>query len=393
MSPARSVAITNVERNGSSLSVQWINGEASTFHYLWLRDCCSCDICGDCYSSLRRYIPTMNDVGVKPSSISWDAGELTVEWEGDGHRSTYSADWLSENRYDDRARTARRLQTTCWDASTDTDTMTFDYEDVRRDADRRLALQHTLITHGIVIVTGGPKEAGSILSIAELVGEVSQSAYGAIFDLSPSNAIGTAGTTFRDVPPHTDEAFVYTPPGIQILACIHPADDGGDSIMVDGFGLANKLRQEDPDGFELLATWNHHYVRLHPGKLDQRAYAPVIALDDDGELSGIRLHTRSSGPLDIPECVMEPYLIAYHRLCDMMMAPENQIRVRLKAGDAVIFDNHRALHARSAFSDSRRFLQICGVMREKFHERFRLLATELGDTRASNLVLRAGACR
>jgi len=77
----------------------------------------------------------------------------------------------------------------------------------------------------------------------------------------------------------------------------------------------------------------------------------------------------------------------------MMMDQSNQIRLRLEAGDAVIFDNHRALHARSAFSDRQRFMQICGVTREKFHEQYRLLATQLGDTKAANMVLRAGVCR
>ena len=90
---------------------------------------------------------------------------------------------------------------------------------------------------------------------------------------------------------------------------------------------------------------------------------------------------------------MPDYLAAYHRLCAMMMAPENQVRLRLDAGDAIVFDNHRALHARSEFSDRRRYMQICGVTREKFHESFRLLAARLGDIESSNLVLRAGACR
>lgn len=393
MGASGDVAIASVTKNGSALSVSWGNGETSVFHYIWLRDCCYCEACGDCHSSLRQYVPSLETIDVEPASINWGSNEIVVEWAGDGHRSTYRADWLNENRYDNRARTARRPPVTHWDATTDVDDLSFDFDRVRNNPVDRLALQRHLIAHGVVIITGGPNEPGCVTDFAELFGEVSQSAYGAVFDLKPGNAIGTAGTTLREVPPHSDEAFVYAPPGIEALACVRPADDGGDSIMVDGFGIAEKLRQDHPQGFHLLATWNHHYVRLHPGKLDQRAYAPVIALDDDGQISGIRLHTRASGPPDLPEDVMEEYLVAYHRLCAMMMAPENHIRLRLAAGDAVVFDNHRALHARSAFSDRRRYMQICGVTRERFHENFRLLASELGDTASANLVLRAGACR
>lgn len=393
MTTVGSVVIDSVSQNAASLTVNWLNGETSVFHNLWLRDCCYCDICGDCDSSLRRYVPTMETVGVKPSSISWTAEELRIEWEGDGHISIFSADWLSENRYDDRARAARRHIANHWDASTDLEALTFDYVEALENRAVRLALHKHLITHGVVIVRDGPNEPGGVTSFAGLFGEVSQSAYGAVFDLAPGNAVGTAGTTLREVPPHSDEAFAYAPPGIEVLACVRPAKDGGDSIMVDGFGIAEKLRSDNPLGFDLLARWNHHFVRFHPEKLDQRAYAPVIALDDDDKISGIRLHTRASAPLDLPEHAMEDYLNAYHQLCDMMMDQSNQIRLRLEAGDAVIFDNHRALHARSAFSDRQRFMQICGVTREKFHEQYRLLATQLGDTKAANMVLRAGVCR
>ena len=78
-------------------------------------------------------------------------------------------------------------------------------------------------------------------------------------------------------------------------------------------------------------------------------------------------------------------------LVDLAAIPS--LRGITDAGDAIVFDNHRALHARSEFSDRRRYMQICGVTREKFHESFRLLAARLGDIESSNLVLRAGACR
>ena len=55
-----------------------------------------------------------------------------------------------------------------------------------------------------------------------------------------------------------------------------------------------------------------------------------------------------------------------------------------------MFDNHRVLHARAEFRDPRRFLQICNVGRETFHERLRLLAAELGYEDEANQVLASG---
>ena len=385
--------IHSVTEQESGLKVDWENGESSMFHYVWLRDCCYCEECGDCYSSLRRFIPNLEALNSQTHSISWDDQELRIEWANESHHSSYTADWLNNHRYDDIARQSRRFKNKTWDASIDLSEISFDFEKVNTDETSQLELQARLISNGVVIVRGGPSSPGGVTAFAELAGEVEHSAYGAIFDLSPSNAVGTAGTTFREVPPHSDEAFAYNPPGIETLACVRPADDGGDSILVDGFGIAEKLRATHPSGFECLANWNHHYVRIHPNKLDQRAQAPVIALDSEGEISGIRLHTRASAPLDLPERIMESYLDAFHRLCSMMMDPKNQIRVSLDAGDAIIFDNHRALHARTAFSDQNRMLQICSVPREKFHQSFRLLATRLGESSLANMVLSAGACR
>ncbi|NKB76182.1 MAG: DUF971 domain-containing protein [Gammaproteobacteria bacterium] len=362
-----------ISERSTGFHIDWKNGESSLFHYVWLRDCCYCEDCGDCHSSFRQYVPSMDSLKARPGSFSWNKDELCIEWGNDAHQSVYSVEWLNENRYDDRARSSRRFTYSSWNASTNLPDLSFDFEQVSTNEVSRLELQTRLISHGVVIVRGGTCSVGSVISFAELTGEVEQSAYGAVFDLRPGNAAGTAG--------------------IETLACVQPAESGGDSILVDGFGIAQALREDHPLCFESLATWNHHYVRFHPGKLYQRAHVPIISLDDDGEISGIRLHTRASAPLDLPENVMETYLEAYHRLCTMMLAPENQMRVSLGPGDAIIFDNHRALHARTAFSDQRRFLQICSVSREKFHESFRLLATRLGYFELANKVLRAGSCR
>lgn len=84
--------------------------------------------------------------------------------------------------------------------------------------------------------------------------------------------------------------------------------------------------------------------------------------------------------------------VAHQAFCALMLSPEFQLRFQLGAGESVMFDNHRVLHARAAFSDPRRFLQICNVGRETFHERLRLLAARLGHHDEAEMVLAAGMC-
>ena len=107
----------------------------------------------------------------------------------------------------------------------------------------------------------------------------------------------------------------------------------------------------------------------------------------------MRIHTRSSGPLDLPVDLVEPYYAAYRHLTRLMMAPEHQVRRVLVPGDFVMFDNHRTLHARTGFDDTRRHFQICNVPRETLHERLRLLAAACGCGDEARMALPAGAVR
>jgi hypothetical protein len=49
------------------------------------------------------------------------------------------------------------------------------------------------------------------------------------------------------------------------------------------------------------------------------------------------------------------------------------------------------LHSRTAFTDSRRFLQTSSVLREDFHENLRLLAAKLGFQDEADQALPSGA--
>ena len=232
--------------------------------------------------------------------------------------------------------------------------------------------------------------SGGVEQAASLIGDLGESAYTRIFDLTPSSRVRTMGNTFKAVPPHTDEAFRYSPPGVNVLGCLRPASDGGESILVDGFQVAERLRERYPRAFDLLCRYGQNFNRVHPGSLDQRARQTMIVLDDRGETVGIRFHTRAAGPLDLPADIVIPFYTAHRHFCELIFDPANQLRFQLQAGEAVLFDNHRVMHARAPFSDPERHLQICNVDREVFHERLRLLAAQLGYDGEADQVLAAG---
>ena len=386
------LAFTGLSQRPKGLTVAWNDGFESFFHFIWLRDCCYCAECGDCYSSKRYLVPCDLSLGIGPRNVTTDRkGHLVIEWAPDGHRSRYEAGWLRDHCYDELSRRARRHKPVLWDGSLGGSLPALDFDEAAGSDGGRLELYRKLRDYGFVIVRNAMPEKGAAAGVARLIGDLDEATYGKVFDLTPSGRIPTLGNTTRSVPPHTDEPFRYTPPGICVLGCVRPADDGGDTILVDGFKLAKKMRDEAPDLFALLARKAQTFVRRHDGSLDLRSRAKTFVLDDEGQLSGVRIHTRSAGPMDLSAELVEAYYAAHHRLTVMMMAPENQVRVALGPGEAVVFDNHRVLHARTDFSDQRRLLQICSVAREGFHERLRLLADRLGLAEEARMVLPAGA--
>ncbi len=385
-------SLVDFDKVEDGLWLTWADGHRSLFHYLWLRDCCYCHVCGDSYSSKRFLTPLDVPAEPLPASVQIDRhGDLEITWQPDDHHSRYAGAWLRRYCYDDESRRQRFHQPRLWDATIVDDMPVVDFEAASKDEQVCFELYRKLRDTGFVVVRGGPARPGGVEAVAGLIGDLAESAYTRIFDLTPASKTRTMGNTFNEVPPHTDEAFRYAPPGVNVLGCVRPASDGGESILVDGFRAAAQLREDDPDAFELLCRYAQDFNRIHPGNLDQRGRQPIITLDDRGEITGIRLHTRAAGPLNLPADVVKPYYAAHRRLCALLFDPANQARFQLGAGDAVLFDNHRVLHARAAFGDDQRHLQICNVARETFHERLRLLADKLGYQTEADQVLAAGA--
>ena len=385
------LVITNLEALPDGVNVSWSDGHQSFFHAIWLRDCCYCDRCGDCYSSKRFVTPVDIPEDLSADSVLIDRnGGLEITWHADGHRSRYAADWLRRHCYDDASRQSRFHEPRLWDATIADQLPEIDFSSARSDERARFQMLCHLRDAGFVVVRGGPARAGVVEEVASLVGDLGEAAYTRVFDLSPSGTVQTMGATFHEVPPHTDEAFRYAPPGVNVLGCLRPASDGGESILVDGFHAAHQLRRTDPACFDLLVQYGQDFNRMHGSSLDQRSRQPMIVLDDRQAVIGIRVHTRAAGPLNLPSEIVKPYYEAYRRFCSYLFDAENQVQFQLRAGDAILFDNHRVLHARTAFTDPRRHLQIGNVPRETFHEQLRLLAARLDRQQEADQVLPAG---
>jgi gamma-butyrobetaine dioxygenase len=232
-----------------------------------------------------------------------------------------------------------------------------------------------LVTEGAAFLSAVPTEPGAILAAMALVGQVAETNYGLLFDVravpQPENlAYSDVGLGL-----HTDNPYREPVPGFQALHVLIAAPDGGESLFADGFALAEQLRQEDPAAFEVLAGTPVPFAyRSRNAAL--RAERPLIQLSGRGEVVAVHYNNRSIQPLPFAAEAAQRYYRAYRRFAMLLREPRFMLRLMLRAGDLVVFDNQRILHGRTGFASARhpRHLQGCYLTRDSIFSREALLA-------------------
>lgn len=392
--PAPAV-LRGVAGEGAQVRLDWASGERNLLHARWLRNACRCDACGDTRPGLRWITPAdvPSDIRAAELALAEGGGRLEVTW-ADGHRSVYEASWLAEAAYDDAGnRARRRLTPRTWGAGMERCLQTVEYGAAMTEDAALFEALRALRDDGIVRLTDGPVEATGTAEIAERFGPVRTTSYGRVQDLVSKPNPKVAGETARAQVPHTDEPFRYSPPGFIFFHCVKSgAEGGGTSIMVDGFHVAERLRREAPEAFALLSRRAVVHHREHPGEVSFHAEGHAICLDREGAVTGIRFNDRSLAPPECPPEEMDALLDALAQFVEQLRDPDNQLRILLRPGDVLVFDNQRILHGRTAFDPNlaERHLRSCHVDRDAVHSRCRTLASRFAPGEA-DLVLPQGA--
>ena len=101
----------------------------------------------------------------------------------------------------------------------------------------------------------------------------------------------------------------------------------------------------------------------------------AIALDAAGEVMAFRCNERTMAPLDIPADLIEPVYAALRTIFGLVYEPAMKVEFQLQSGEALVFDNQRVLHARTAFA-GRRHIRQCHVDRDEVFSRLRRLSRD-----------------
>jgi gamma-butyrobetaine dioxygenase len=374
-----------VESASDGLVITWPDGVEAAFHFFWLRENCGCGAC--CHAEAWERIVGLLDIplDIEPARVTADGGGLHLEWvDGPPCEGTvYSWDFLRRHRTEIEARRERSFTPPRWWASDiDPTAVHLQWGAVAVD-DRALEAALTSVEQlGFVILEGVPLEEDAVLDVAARIAHVQESHFGRSFRVESKHDPENLAYTPRRLDPHNDLPSRQELPGLQLLHCLVNDAMGGESVLVDGLAVSERLRSEDPASFDLLSTVAVRYTSVGDDwEISTRK--PVIQLDSDGAVIGTCFHPALLGPVDVEPGRMGAFYAAYRAMLSITVDPAMQFTFRLGAGQCQIFDNRRVLHARQAFDPTTgaRLLRGCYVPLDDARSRLAVLRRRSAEFR------------
>ena len=365
-----------VECGEESITVIWDHGHQSEYHYLWLRDNCHCSECMS--TKTREQVFEICDVPytLKASkAYITDDHRIVIEWDFADHVSKYHPGWLLSHCYSKEVQQQNQWKPTIWDKELITNELPKAHHDAIVESDEALlAWLKALRNYGLAIVSDVNTELGSLTKVTDRISFMRESNYGTLFDVKTTATANTSANTNIRLPLHTDLSARELQPGLQFLHCLVNDATGGESIFVDGFKIAEHMKEHHPEDFISLSTIPMSFYNKDP-YCDYRHRGTVIATDSNGEVIEVRHANFIRGPIDVPANQTMALYKAYQCFIQLTREPQFQLFFRLQAGEMVVFDNRRVLHARNAFDlkTGLRQLQGCYIDRDELLSRIRIL--------------------
>jgi gamma-butyrobetaine dioxygenase len=351
--------------DGRAIALTWPDGATTRFHAIWLRDN-ALDAKTRSTGNGQRLITILDIPGGTTIDKAWvePGGQVSVRFQPDGHETCFPSEWLMGRAYDRSAPDARgwtSIDIELWDSGLQPAVPTGSYRAVSQRGAALAAWLAAVRRYGFAVLTDVPTTSGSLVDVAEMFGYVRETNYGRWFEVRAEVNPTNLAYTNLGLQAHTDNPYRDPVPTLQLLSCLENTVDGGESTVVDGFMVADRLRREDPDGFALLSRYPVRFEYAGSSGVRLRSKRPFIELGPDGEMIAIRFNNRSAAPIvDVPYEDMAAFYRAYRRFAEILEDPSMEVSFKLAPGELFIVDNTRVLHARKSFAGSgNRWLQGC----------------------------------
>ncbi len=218
-------------------------------------------------------------------------------------------------------------------------------------SDATEAIQKTLQTEGACIISSISGE-DQYISFCRILGEIYAHRDSASNGITPvshnqkqEKMPGFSGFSQDSLEFHTDRSTVETPPAFVALYSASPALAGGYSRLVDGAKLCSFLSKQDPDAFAFLTS--SHRCIYDDSQFIYRG--PLLYSTLNGKY-GIRFRCDGNGYYSFNDLPIVARIINCARKFEHSLV--------LEKDQALIINNERWLHGRTAFQGDRSLLRI-----------------------------------
>lgn len=363
--------LAGAEPEAGALALRLADGRRLRLPFRWLRDHCAC---ADCLhpETAQRLVDTFAlPAELAVERVDCTADGLTIAWR-DGHVSRHP---LAQLRAVLEPPAEPPL--TLWRPDElEGEGPSVDYAAVMAGDEGVAAWLEAVRRYGFCFVEGVPPSAEETERLARRIAYVRETIFGGFWVFSANMAHADTAYTTGTIGPHTDGTYALDAPGLQLFHCLEFEGEGGESLLIDGFRVADDLKREEPEAYATLARVEVPGQYLEEG-VHLRAERPVLRHDSAGRLAQVSFNNHDRAPFLLPEPEMEAFYRALGLFWARLDDPAYQLRTHLDPGRALIFDNWRVLHGRLAYV-GKRTLCGCYLNREDFDSRWRVLAAAAG---------------
>lgn len=359
----------------TGLEVLLPGGKTAYFNNYWLRD--NCPTSFDSQTRERVFDIFHLEAAPRPRRAEVVEGALEIAWDGENHTSRYPLEWLASYAEGKRRPDPSDLPRRAWYADHYPNVARFAQAELMADKAKVADWLKSLIVEGVALVTDMPDSDEALTDLVKLMGHVRPTFFGEYFDvmthIEPTNLAYTA----KALELHTDTPAEDMAPGVQFLHCRANSVEGGANLFLDGVAVANDFRELYPEDFKLLAETEVPFYCEHD-TYDVRSRQRVIELDAHGEVSGVTISQHMADVFDLPQDVLDRYYPAFCRFGRMLQSAKYLMRFRINAGECIVFDNHRIVHGREAYSatSGARYLRGTYADRGEMRSTYRALTSE-----------------
>ena len=354
--------IENIKILKKALKVKFSDKIEDNFPFIWLRDHAKDELNWDIRSNQRKtFTAKINtNLSIKEASILDNGKSLSILWSDLNSAINYSHDFLRENILSHKT---KKSNLKLWDCKDINEKIFINYESVISDKGFKTFLKN-LHEYGFCVIKNCKTEISTVEKIATKIGYVRQSIFGGLWSFESNENMADSAYTSEELRPHTDATYSNDAPGLQLLLCCNYNAQGGESVMVDGFKIANVIKKKYKNLFDILSSIEVPGNYIGDGVF-LKSKRPIFKLDSNKEIIQVSFNNYDRAAFRLKNDLMIKFYEAIKKFDLMANHEDYQWRHILKPGELLIFNNWRVLHGRKAFKGSRK-MSGCYINKEDF---------------------------